>query len=164
MKAIAAMASNRVIGKDGNLPWRIKGDLKFFKKMTTDCICVVGRKTFDSLPLLQNRKFVVMSASKKYDLHNPKNNPNGNEVCGQCFDPERNHFPVYSGRDDAWVIGGASIYTALLQRCTDLYLTRIFKPYEGDTFFPDFEHLFDMKDIIEGTDEYGIVHYTRKKT
>jgi dihydrofolate reductase len=158
MRAIAAMASNRVIGKDGKLPWHIKGDLKFFKKMTEGCICVVGRKTYDTLPHLPNRKFVVESTQVgRYELGiDPKTK---NEICGVNLDPTGRYLPVYSGREDAWVIGGATIYKNLLPFCTDLYLTRIFKSYEGDTFFPSFEHQFRQWDIIEKTDEYSIVHY-----
>jgi dihydrofolate reductase len=161
MRAIAAMASNRVIGKDGKLPWHIKGDLKFFKKMTDGCICVVGRKTFDDLPYLPNRRFVVESRQVgRYELG--KDPKVGNEICGVNLDWEGRYLPVYSGRDDVWVIGGASIFKALLPYCTDLYLTRIFKSYEGDTFFPSFEHLFIEKEVVERTDEYAIVHYVRR--
>lgn len=160
MKAIAAMASNRVIGKDGKLPWRIKGDLKFFKKMTEGCICVVGRKTFDELPYLPNRRFNVLSTQlDRYEFG--KDPRTGNEICGLNAYPEIRYFPVYSGRDDAWVIGGKGIYEQLLPSCTDLYLTHIFKPYEGDTVFPPFEHLFNHHEIVEKTDEYAIIHYKR---
>lgn len=158
MRAIAAMASNRVIGKDGKLPWRIPGDLKFFKQMTENCICVVGRKTFDTLPFLANRKFVVESREiGRYQLG--KDPRTGNEICGTNLDPEGRYSPIYSGRSDAWVIGGATIYQRLLPFCTDLYLTRIFKAYEGDTFFPSFEHQFKQWDVLARTDEYAIVHY-----
>jgi len=158
MKAIAAMASNRVIGKDGKLPWRIPGDLKFFKKMTDGCICVVGRKTYDELPYLPNRRFIVQSTQVgRYELGvDPKTK---NHISGVTATAEDRYLPIYSGRDDAWVIGGASIYKHLLPFCTDLYLTRIFEPYEGDTFFPTFEHLFRQYDVVERTDDYAIVHY-----
>lgn len=158
MKAIAAMASNRTIGLNGQLPWRIKGDLKFFKKMTDGCICVVGRKTYDSLPYLPNRKFVIQTTQVgRYELGiDPKTK---NEICGVPATTEKRWSPVYSERDDAWVIGGAEVYRSLLDKCTDLYLTRIFKAYEGDTFFPSFEHQFKQWDIVERTDEYAIVHY-----
>ncbi len=161
MRAIAAMASNRVIGKDGTLPWRIKGDLKFFKKMTDGCICVVGRKTYDTLPYLPNRKFVVETKQiDRYELGiDPKTN---NHICGLNMDPTGSHIPVYSGRDDAWIIGGASIYQSMLPFCTDLYLTRIYKPYDGDTLFPLFEHMFDAVETVEEAEEYEIIHYKRK--
>lgn len=156
------MAANRVIGKDGKLPWHIKGDLKFFKKMTDGCICVVGRKTYDSLPHLPNRKFVVESRQVgRYELGiDPKTK---NEICGINLDPASTHLPVYRGRDDAWVIGGASIYKHLLQFCTDLYLTKIHAEYEGDTLFPPFEDQFFQWDVIERTPEYTIVHYKNRK-
>lgn len=152
------MASNRVIGKDGVLPWRIKGDLKFFKKMTEGCICVVGRKTYDTLPHLPNRKFVVESTQVgRYELGiDPKTK---NEICGVNLHPEIRYYPVYRDRNDAWIIGGAMIYKALLPKCTDLYLTHVAKAYEGDTFFPAFEHQFAKVATIEKTDEYEIVHY-----
>ncbi len=149
MKAIAAMASNRVIGKDGKLPWRIPGDLKFFKKMTESGTLVMGRKTYEGLPPkfdLGTRKLIVLSnkslGDRKYDNVVYKNYP--------CVLP-----------DDAWICGGSEIYRQLLPRCTDFYLTFIAKPYEGDATLPSFDHIFKQWDVIERTDEYIIIHYKR---
>lgn len=152
MRAIAAMAANRVIGKDGKLPWRIPGDLKFFKKMTLGCTCIVGKRTYVDLPPLPDRKFVVMTR----DINSVELTP---PVVGVV---DSNHVPIYH-RDDVWVIGGAETYKRCLPHCTDLYLTRIFKQYDGDTMFPTFDHLFIQDSVIERTDDYAIVHYKRRK-
>lgn len=159
MKAIAAMASNRVIGLNGQLPWRIPGDLKFFKKMTTGCRCIVGRKTFETLPKLPDRRFVMMTKNTtNLDLLRDKTLKNN--LVGVWAD--QNTIPLYG--DDTWVIGGAEIYRMFLPHCTDLYLTRIFKDYEGDAFFPSFEHLFIQEQVIESNPEYAIVHYVKRGT
>ncbi len=147
MKGIAAMASNGVIGKEGKLPWRIPGDLKFFKKMTDGGTLIMGRKTYDGLPPkfdLGTRKLIVLSnkalGDKEYGKITYKNYP--------CALP-----------DDAWICGGGEVYRQLLPRCTDFYLTLIAKPYEGDARLPDFSHLFRQWDVIEKNDEYSIIHY-----
>jgi len=153
MKAIAAMASNRTIGLDGKLPWRIKGDLQFFKKMTMGCRCVVGRKTFVSLPKLEGRTFTVITRDLK-NLPPHAEKPYNAFLSGDIIDD-------LGYGDDTWLIGGAEMYRSFLPECTDLYLTRIFKSYEGDTFFPSFEHMFTEHKVIESTNEYAIVHYRR---
>ncbi len=153
MKAIAAMASNRVIGKDGKLPWRIPGDLKFFKKMTYDKTCFVGRKTFIDLPYLQRRQFLIASNDVTYSFESSPNFQCIKSVCRNFS------YPPILVDSDTMLIGGASLYKQMIPFCSDLYLTRLFDAYEGDTFFPSFEHQFKQWDVLERTDEYAIVHY-----
>ena len=69
VSAIAAMAKNRVIGKDGDLPWNIPADMKFFRDKTTGHIIVMGRKTFESFPKpLPNRRHVVITRNPDYKV------------------------------------------------------------------------------------------------
>lgn len=154
MKAIAAMSKNRVIGKDGKLPWHIPGDLKFFKKMTHGCRCLVGRKTFESLPFLADREFAVVSR----DINYPKTG-HKNKVAGILTGISGHSTHV----NTQWVIGGAEIYKLALPMCTDLYLTRVLKDYEGDATFPTFDHLFIYNETLESNPEYMIIHYKRRK-
>lgn len=153
MKAIAAMSKNRVIGLMGKLPWHISGDLKFFKKMTQGQICVVGRKTYEGLPPLRNRKFVVVTKDVTYPL---KDN-----MVATWHDI--NLVPSVNQTEPLWLIGGAEMYRQYLPVCTDLYLTRILKDYEGDTMFPSFDHLFIYKETLESNQDYMIVHYKRRE-
>ena len=68
-KAVAAMSSNRVIGKNGELPWHFSEDLKFFKKLTLNSTVVMGRKTFESIgkPLPQRKNIVLSTSMQHHD-------------------------------------------------------------------------------------------------
>lgn len=143
------MAKNRVIGNNGAIPWHISDDLKFFKKMTSGSTMIMGRKTFESLPKsmkLGDRNLIVITKQGW-----------GAASTKLSFASLPSKFP-----ENSWVCGGAEIYRELLPQCTDLYLTRVLKDYEGDTFFPSFEHLFIQHAVIEQTPEYIIIHYKRK--
>lgn len=145
MIAIVARSKNGVIGKDGGLPWRCKGDLQFFKRTTMGRKIVVGRTTFEGLPPLKGRELFVMT-------RNPDAYFEGAAVIKTPAD-----VPV-----DAIVCGGATIYDLLIPRCDQLLVTTIKKEVEGDTFF-NFQWLegFEPTETIEETDEYSIVSYSR---
>jgi dihydrofolate reductase len=134
--AIVAMSSNRVIGKDGTLPWHIPADLKFFKKTTLGHPILMGRKTFDSIGKpLPGRRNIVLSRTMP-----PRE---GVEVIRtidelQCADDEQ-----------VFLIGGAQLFESMLPQCAGMYLTFIEQAYEGDVIFPAFEHLFAEPEIIE---------------
>lgn len=149
MKAIVAMSKNRVIGNAGTIPWHLSEDLKFFKKMTSGSTMIMGRKTFESLPStmkIGDRKLIVLTKQ------------GWSTVSGQLkFVSYPCPLPV-----DSWVCGGAEVYRELLPLCTDLYLTRVLKDYEGDTFFPSFDHLFIQKEVVERNDDFMIIHYVRR--
>src|SRR5436190_16221397 len=126
-KAIAAMSANRVIGKDGALPWRLPEDMKFFRSVTTGHPIVMGRKTWDSLGRpLPNRRNIVLSRTMAA--------VEGAEVVRS---PEELDALGLSG--DVYVIGGAEIYRLLMPRCAAVYLTVLTAEAEGDAFFPPFE-------------------------
>ena len=149
MIAIAAMSRNRVIGVDGRIPWHISEDLKFFKRTTLGHIIVMGRKTYDSIgkPLPGRDNWVV---SREADIV-------GVTVL-RSFDAITE--PT-DGRQ-LYIIGGAQLYAALLPRCTELFLTRINREVEGDTFFPEFENTFDAGEILESGESYEIRRHRRK--
>lgn len=145
MIAIVARSENGVIGLDGGLPWRCKGDLQFFKRTTMDRKIVVGRSTFEGLPPLKGRDIYVLT-------RNPVARFEGATAINSSADvPE-----------DAMVCGGAAIYDLLIPRCDRIYLTTVKKEVEGDTFFND-QWLagFESTETIEETDEYSIVSYRR---
>ena len=145
MIAIVARSANGVIGLDGGLPWRCKGDLQFFKRTTMDRKIVVGRTTFEGLPPLKGRDIFVLTR-----------NPDANfEGAIAVFNP----VDVPS---DAMVCGGAAIYDLMIPQCDQLLVTTVKKEVEGDTFFNgQWLAGFQPMETIEETYEYSIVSYRR---
>ena len=151
-KAVAAMSSNRVIGKNGELPWHFSEDLKFFKKLTWNSTVVMGRKTFESIgrPLPQ-RKNVVLSTSMK-----PREGVHiFNNVEDLLCQYENSSEPVY-------IIGGSQIYETLLNWTKEIYLTYIFNEYSGDASFPEFESKYSLKEIMFENNDFEIRKYVLK--
>lgn len=145
MIAIVARSENGVIGKDGGLPWRCKGDLQFFKRTTMDRKIVVGRTTFEGLPPLKGRDIYVLT----------RNSDARFEGATAIKSPA--DVPA-----DAIVCGGAAIYDLMIPQCDQLLVTTVKKEVGGDAFF-NFQWLdgFDPVETIEETDEYSIVSYKR---
>lgn len=152
LKAVVAMASNRVIGKDGDLPWRLKEDLKWFKKLTLGQPVIMGRKTMESIGRpLPGRENIVVSRQ----LESP---PEG-FLLANSFDAVAH---LLEGSDTACIIGGAEIYSHFLPRCREIYLSYIYHPYPGDTTFPEFESEFDLAEILYRDEDFELRRYTRK--
>lgn len=128
LSIIVAIAQNGAIGKDNDLLWHLSGDLKRFKQLTTGHHVVMGRKTWDSLPKrpLPKRQNIVMT-------NNPDFAADGATVVHSVNDL----FNVLKDCDDeVFVMGGAAIYKALLPFCRRLYITRVYRDYEADVYFP----------------------------
>jgi len=148
-KAIAAMSENRVIGCRNRIPWHLPEDFLWFKKMTTGNIVVMGRRTFESIgrPLPERTTWVV---SRSGFCH-----PGVRTVQSLAeIDPA-------TECRDVFICGGAQLYLEALPRCTDLYLTRVKRVVEGDTFFPPFEDRFRLVTELLDRPEFQILHYAR---
>lgn len=146
-KAIVAMAQNRVIGRENKLPWHIPEELRWFKKMTTGNVIVMGRKTWESIGRpLPNRESIVVTRSEIPGVRTVRSLSD----IQPAADP-RNYF----------VIGGAQLFAEALPRCSDVYLTLVKREVEGDVFLPAFEHLFRAPELIEETPVFAIYHYRR---
>ncbi|MCB1210472.1 MAG: dihydrofolate reductase [Verrucomicrobiales bacterium] len=149
--AIVAMAANRVIGREGKLPWHFPEDLKFFKRTTLGHPILMGRATFESIGKpLPGRENVVLS--------NTMSPTDGITVL-------RDVSELATACPDAktiYVIGGARLFADLLPKCDGLYLTAVRGDYEGDVFLPPFEHLFDLNHIVETTPDLEFRYYRRK--
>lgn len=132
---IAAMASNRVIGRNNDLPWHLPDDMKYFMQTTTGHHCIMGRKNYDSIPAkykpLPQRTNLVVTRQK--NLHAP-----GCTVVGSI--DEALKIAAGSGETEAFVIGGAEIYQLGLPHAHRIYLTEIDAAIAGDTYFPAFDH------------------------
>jgi dihydrofolate reductase len=157
MKAILAMAKNRVIGKDGGLPWSsIKEDFKWFKEFTTGKKLIVGKNTFDTLPMLKNREIFVLTRRIEELSEIPNQYLiNKNDLTGKIISD------VSDLDSDIIVAGGAKTYVRLLPYITEFYVTHVNGSYEGDTFMPPFEDLFTNKEVVKEFDGHKVIKYSK---
>ena len=151
IKAIAAVSQNDVIGKKGDLPWRLPGELKWFKKITMGHVIVMGRKTWNSLPnALPGRENWVLSRS----------NVEGEGI--QTF-TEFNQIEKQAGNRTVFIIGGGEIYSAFLSYCSELYLTEVQQTIiGGDAFFPSYENDFQCVETLEENKDFILRKWKRK--
>ena len=144
---IAAVAQNNVIGKDGDIPWRLKEDFQHFQDKTMGHPCVMGDKTYESLPdnakPLPGRENVVLTFDKNY-------NPEGAKI----FFSWEEAIEYLKDKEKVYICGGASIYKLGLKVADTLELTRIKKDIEGDTFFPEIN--FDEWELVKQEDSEGV--------
>ncbi|MGM0435924.1 MAG: dihydrofolate reductase [Bacillota bacterium] len=138
LSVIVAMDENRLIGKDNEIPWHFKKDLKYFKRVTEGHTVVMGRKTYESIVNtlggpLPNRENIVFTRTKE--------SLEGATIIRDvgAFFQEANESD-----EEIFVIGGARIYTLALPYVDRLYITHVEGEYEGDTYFPDIDmSMFD---------------------
>lgn len=132
LSIIVAIGENNIIGGDNKLLWHIPNDLKRFKEITSGHTIVMGRKTFQSLPkTLPNRYHVVITRDESFKF--PDKNV---EVVYSVDDIIRRYK---TSKEEVFVIGGGEIYKQLLPHCERIYLTKVKKAFEGDTYFPDID-------------------------
>lgn len=142
MKAIMSISENGVIGNKGELPWYIPEDMAHFVKLTKDHDLLMGRKTFDSLPMNffenhKDSKFIILTSDPD-DVLECIIETGLDDYCHFKFvtPTQLGHF-IYEVEDveNIMVIGGAEIYRQLLPYINTFYLTEIYKEFEGDTTF-----------------------------
>lgn len=125
---IAAIAKNGIIGKDNDLPWDLKEDMKRFKKITLGKPVIMGRKTFESIGKpLPKRENIVLTRKKELKFPGCK-----------TFNSIEKVLQFVKDYPEAMVIGGASIYKQFLPFAKKMYLTIIDKEFKGDTYFPTY--------------------------
>jgi dihydrofolate reductase len=128
VSAIVAMATNRCIGRDNTLPWRLPADLKRFKQLTLGHTLIMGRKTYESIGRpLPGRTTLVVTRQRDYA-------PEGVQVAHSL----EQALELARG-DEVFIAGGADLYRQAMEHVRRLYLTRIGRDYEGDTFFPELD-------------------------
>ena len=156
---IAAASTNNVIGFNNKLIWNIPNDLKRFKELTLGHSVIMGRKTFESLPNpLPKRRNIIITKNKDYSR-------NGIEVTSNIEDA----IDLCKGDSQPFIIGGGEIYSQTIEIVDKIELTRVYKDYQGDAFFPDippdkFElanELVNYLDDDNGT-KYSFLTYIRK--
>jgi dihydrofolate reductase len=152
VKAIAAMSLNRVIGAGNKIPWHLPEDFKWFKKMTTGQVIVMGRKTFESIGKpLPNRTTIVLTRSATPIP--------GVQIISDLSQLSPQHLAL-AGRE-LFICGGAQLYQQALPSCSDLYLTLVKREVQGDTFFPAFETQFELVEEVMDNSEFKILQYRR---
>ena len=160
---IAAMGSNRVIGKDNDIPWHLPDDFRFFKETTKDHHVIMGRKNWESLPSsfqpLPGRPNIVITRQKNYKAV-------GAIVVASL--EEALELSLNNKESEAFIIGGGEIYRMGLTHAQKIYLTEIDSDFEGQVTFPNFS-TSDWKEqerVHHGTDEkhkYSFDFVTYKK-
>ena len=157
---IVAIASNYAIGKDNDLLWHISRDLKRFKEITKDHYIVMGKRTYYSLPIrpLPHRTSLIITDVANEEIDN----------CLMAYSIEDAVNKMDTSNEN-FVIGGGSIYKQFMHIANKLYITRVHKDYEADTFFPEIsldewklESQEDIKDDLQNDFTYTFEIYSRK--
>lgn len=163
---IAAIATNGVIGRQGQLPWRLSGDLRRFKRLTMGHTIIMGRKTWESIGRpLPGRRTVVITRHPDYQI-----DAEGVHIAGNLDDALS--IAEAANDDEAFVVGGAQIYHEAMSRADRLYFTEVAADVQGDAYFPvNFETFeWDLWETLEteahGADsenEYAFVFVTLQR-
>lgn len=156
---VAAIAANRVIGSDGDMPWHHPADLKRFKRVTTGHPVIMGRKTFESIAArldgpLPDRTSVVLTSD-------PDRLPTHEDVVPATSIPEALAAAAETGDDVVFVVGGGTVYEQFLPEADRLLLTELHERHEGDTRFPAFSADEWREVAREPHDDFDFVTYER---
>ena len=157
LSLIAAMARNRVIGSQGDIPWRIPGEQKIFKRITLGHAVIMGRKTFESLDQpLPDRTNIIVTRQKGYRA----------EGCLVAHDLAGALKCCPADEGEAFICGGGQLYHEALPLADRIYLTVIPREIPGDTFFPDISltefRVRKSESIeVEGVEPYDFFIYER---
>lgn len=152
---IVAMASNRVIGNQGEIPWKIPGEQKMFKEITMGHTMIMGRKTYEAIGCaLPGRTSIVVTRQADYQAAD----------CIVVHDLKSALDACAPDEDEVFIIGGGQIYNETLAITDRIYLTVLPKEVAGDTYFPEFsESDFQVvkSDFIDGVEPYHFYIYEK---
>jgi len=158
---IVAIAQNNAIGKDNQLLWHIPEDLKRFKALTTGHTIVMGKRTFESLPLrpLPNRRSVVITDIPGEQI----------QGCEMAYSIDDAISKMEEGREN-FIIGGGMVYKQFMPLADKLYLTIVHKDFEADTFYTEIDYTqwkeIAREDVSANESlgfDYSYITYERKK-
>jgi dihydrofolate reductase len=158
---IVAIASNNAIGKDNDLLWHISNDLKRFKELTNGHYIVMGKKTYFSLPKrpLPNRTNMVITDVPGEQI----------DDCLMAYSIE-DAISKMDKEEENFIIGGGSIYKQFMPHADKLYITRVHKDFDADTFFPEISldewkliEKDEVKDDPQNDFTYSFETYERKE-
>ena len=129
---IAAVGENNVIGKDGQLPWKIRSDLRHFRGLTLDRPVIMGRKTFQSIgKALDRRSNIVITRDPKFSAEGVETAPDFKAALALARKDAKKR-----GADEIMVIGGSGVFAEALPLAERLEITHVHAAPEGDVFFP----------------------------
>ena len=152
---IVARSKNNVIGKNGRIPWKIKGEQKQFKELTTGNVVIIGRNSYDEIGHpLPNRETIVISNSKKYIGENLHTASSVKEAI------------EFAKGKDVYIAGGYGVYKEAIPLVDVMYITEInINVVKGDVFFPEFDdNNFDIfiVETSENNEQFIRKIYRRK--
>ena len=145
---VVAASRNDVIGREGELPWRLPDDLRHFKRLTTGKAVIMGRRTFESIGRpLPERRNIVMTRDEELAAE-------GCEMASSLTEA----MDLVKGADEVMIIGGGQVYRDFLPLADRIYLTRVQAEVDGDTKFPEIdENLWRLvsSEHHEADDKHG---------
>lgn len=131
LSLIVAMSPARVIGREGDLPWRLSSDLQRFKRLTMGHHLIMGRTTYESIGRpLPGRTSLVLSRNEDFSIADPAVKVVGNLEQAQ-------QVAESAGDTEAFVIGGGQIYQLALPHAERMYVTHVEAEVDGDAWFPE---------------------------
>jgi len=150
-KAIVAVAEDGVIGRGGDLPWRLSEDLKWFKKITLGHTILMGRKTWESLPgALPSRQNWVLSRTA--------NQKDGMSVFRSMEEVQQALVPSQT----LFIIGGGEIYSMALPLCHELFISEVRRKVpDGDAFFPNYKDQFRPVEVLDDNPNFLLRRWVR---
>lgn len=159
------MAENRVIGRGNTMPWSIKGNLVHFKEITMGWPCIMGRKTWESLPKkpLPGRLNIVVSSTMAVSSVPECEHCPQEQAPATIFGSLTAAVDHCASHEKVFICGGESIYRQTLSFADKIDLTLIKGRYEGDTFFPEIDNACWKVVNSEDFNEYSIITYTKIK-
>lgn len=164
---IVACSENHVIGTQGELPWDLPEDMKFFRDTTKGHIMIMGRKTFDSFhgKALPHRYHIVITRDpQKHSFASTESSP---VVFVSSIEEAIEHAKPLTAKwgDEVFIIGGGEIYKQALPRTDKIYLTLIHRKFDGDTYYPEIDEnqfsLIQRRDVQDPI-PFSFLTYRRK--
>jgi dihydrofolate reductase len=166
LSLVCALAQNRTIGRNNQLPWRLPGDLAYFKKITLGHPVIMGRKTFESIGRpLPGRDNLVVTTQDGWSHPGVFPTNSLQQALAQAAE-----MAAARNMREIMLIGGASLYAQALPLAQRLYLTEVHAEVEGDAFFPEFDRSEweESSRVYHAADEanslgYSFVVYQRRQ-
>lgn len=154
---IVARSNGGTIGNGSDIPWKLPKDLLFFKEKTLNHICIVGRKTYETISHLKNRHFIIITNDENYK------GKDGTIVVNTVNDAinKAKEESIKIGQNKVYIIGGAQIYKETFKYVDYLLVTEIEKSFEGTAFYqiPD---NFKLKTASELESDNHLIYYFTK--
>jgi dihydrofolate reductase len=142
---ISAVAENRAIGKNNQLLWNIPEDMKHFREVTSSHTVIMGQKTYESIGRpLPNRTNIIVTFDREFQA----------DDCIVCYSLDESfEYAEKQGDEEAFIIGGGSIYKQTIDKADRLYITLVKGEFDGDVFFPAYDQFSKIISRRDGKDE-----------